>query len=133
MKIGDIYLNTKEELCEILAVAEHRDTHQNLVIYKMVETDRIYAIEESVFAKEFEETSDRAMRNQKRLVEFLDIDGAEGKIIFLQRHKAELNEEFLEIAAQCLDFVDKEGDFEEHYQGLIKFLQTQAKFEFRRR
>ncbi len=72
------------------------------------------------------------MKNQKQLEEFLDIDSAEEKIIFLQKHKLELNDEFLEIAAQCLDFVDKEGDFEEHYQGLMKFLQTQAKFECRR-
>lgn len=73
------------------------------------------------------------MKNQEQLIEFLDIDGSEGKIIFLQKHKTELDEEFLEIAAQCLDFIDKEGDFEEHYQGLLKFLQTQAKFEVRRR
>ena len=78
------------------------------------------------FVTEMERVSDEEMR---LIEDFLDIDENEQKLYFLQKHKRDITEKFITIAAQSMDFVEKETSLEMRYQDILHFIRMKMKYE----
>ena len=65
-------------------------------------------------------------------MDFLDFATATEKIQYLEAMKDELTEEFIALAAQCLDFTENDGSLDDRVHALLKYLRTVERYEIRR-
>lgn len=146
-KPGECYRHFKGERYQVISIAKHTETGEELVIYQGLYGERpVFARPLEMFVSKVdrekfphmeqeyrfaleEDTAVTDRKEQSILMEFLDIPTAIGKIRFLQSVKEDLTEEFLDIAAQSLDFVANEGTVEQRYEELLRYLRTVDKYE----
>lgn len=86
-------------------------------------------LREQHFEPEEEKNETEMTEQQKMLMAFLDLRTTNEKIAYLQKVRAEITPEFLEVAALSMDFVENDGNVEERFSSLIHFLQTREKYE----
>lgn len=131
----------------MIAIATHTETGEEMVVYQglygekpvyvrplemfvsKVDKERFPNIEQEYRFELEEETAVADRKEQSHLVRFLDCSSAAEKMEFLQSIKEEITEEFLDIAAHSLDFVENEGTLEERYEEFLRYLKTIDRYE----
>ena len=142
-KKGEIYKHFKGNLYEILAIAKHTETMEDMVVYKEVEGESVYARPLEMFVSKVDKEKYPEVFQDYRfelqdastklsIMDFLDLTTATDKIQYLETMKDELTEEFIGLAAQCLDFTENDGSLDDRYHALLKYLKTVERYEIRR-
>ena len=140
---GEIYRHFKGNLYEILAIAMHTETQENMVVYREVDGDKTYVRPLDMFVSEVDkEKYPDAIQNYRfelqnsnnsfSITDFLDLNSTTEKIQYLETMKESMTEELVGIVAQSLDFVENDGTFEERYRAVLQYLRTLEKYEIRR-
>ncbi len=140
---GEIYKHFKGTLYEVLAIAKHTETMEEMVVYKEVEGEATYARPLEMFVSKVDKEKYPEVlqiyrfelhdeKSQLSIMDFLDLSTATEKIQYLEAMKDSLTEEFVGLAAQCLDFVENDGSIDDRYHALVKYLRTVERYEIRR-
>lgn len=147
---GECYRHFKGNRYQVLAVASHSETAQQLVVYEGLYGEHpVYARPLEQFmsrvdrekypdtAQEFRfqlegEDGDSIGEERSLIMEFLDLDTKEEKVEFLQRERMNMTGDFLSAAAMSLDYVENSEDLDLRYEGLMHYLKTLIRFENRR-
>ncbi len=69
------------------------------------------------------------MPDEKLIMGYFEQNTAEEKIDYLIEVKEKVTENFMQIVAQSLDFVENEGSLSERHDAIIRYLRTLAKYE----
>ena len=143
-KKGEIYRHFKGNLYEIIVIARDSETLEEKVVYKEVDGPNAYVRSLPMFVSLVDKNKypnvaqkyrfelveqENCVTSQNLIMSYLDIDTAGDKIEFLLSMKDEVNENFLEVVAQSLEFVENPGSVEERYDAIIKYLRTLSKYE----
>lgn len=142
-KKGEIYKHFKGNLYEVLAIAKHTETMEDMVVYMEVDGEKTYARPLEMFVSKvdkekypevlqtyrFELQDDKSKLS---IMDFLDLSTATEKIQYLETMKDSMTEEFIGIVAQSMDFVENDGTLDERYRALIQYLRTVERYEKRR-
>ena len=142
-KKGEIYKHFKGNLYEVLAIAKHTENMEEMVVYKELDGEAIYARPLEMFVSRVDKEKYPEVLQTYRfelqnhitklsIVDFLDLSTITEKIQYLETMKDELTEEFVGLVAQCHDFVENEGSLDERYYALLKYLRTVERYEIRR-
>ena len=142
-KPGELYRHFKGNLYEILAIAMHTETEETMVIYKEADGEKTYARPLDMFVSAVDKEKYPEAIQQYRfelqeeqasfsILDFLDLKTATAKIQYLETMKNFLTEDLIGMIAQCLDFAENDGNFEERYRELLQYLRTVEKYEIRR-
>lgn len=143
-KEGEIYRHFKGNRYQIIAIATHTETEEQLVIYQalygeygifarplemfMEKTDKVkYPESLQEYRFELEEREEK----KSMLMEYLDLGTNEERLQFLQRRKADVTGAFLEAVAQSLDYTEKETSVEFRLLDLMNYLRMLMKYERR--
>ena len=142
-KKGEIYKHFKGNLYEVLAIAKHTETMEDMVVYMEVDGEKTYARPLEMFVSKVDkekypevlQTYHFELQDQKSklsIMDFLDLSTATEKIQYLETMKDSMTEEFIGIVAQSMDFVENDGTLDERYRALIQYLRTVERYEKRR-
>ncbi len=142
-KKGEIYKHFKGNLYEVLAIAKHTETMEDMVVYQEAEGEAVYVRPLEMFVSKVDkekypevlQTCRFELQDAKSklsIMDFLDLPTTTEKIQYLETMKDNLTEEFIGLVAQCLDFVENEGSLEDRYHALVKYLRTVQRYEIRR-
>ena len=142
-KQGDIYKHFKGNLYEVITIAKHTETMEEMVVYKELGGNSVYArpldmflskVDRKKYPDVFQEYRFELQNSDEKpsILDFLDLKYASEKIQYLETRKESLTEDFISLASQCLDFTENEGAFEERYQELLQYLRMVEKYEVRR-
>ena len=118
-KKGEIYKHFKGNLYEILAIAKHTETIEELVVYREVDGDATYARPLEMFVSKVDKEKYPDVFQTYRfelqdtltklsIMDFLDLSTTTEKIQYLESRKEDITEEFIGLVAQCLEFVENE-------------------------
>ena len=142
-KKGEIYKHFKGNLYEIIAIAKHTETMEDMVVYREVDGEKTYARPLEMFVSKVDkekypdvlqmyrfELQDE--KSKLSIMDFLDLSTSTEKIQYLETMKDSITEEFVGIAAQSLDFVENDGSLEDRYRALLQYLRTVERYEKRR-
>ena len=142
-KKGEIYKHFKGNMYEVLAIAKHTETMEDMVVYSDVDGEKTYARPLDMFISKVDkekypdvlqvyrfELQDE--KSKLSIMDFLDLSTATEKIQYLETMKDSMTEEFVGIAAQSLDFVENDGSLDERYRVLLQYLRTVERYEKRR-
>lgn len=167
-KAEECYRHFKGKRYQVLAIAKHSETLEEMVVYRQLYGEReVYVrplemfvskvdhekypdvqqeyrfeletdldledLEESKVLEESNKSTDELEETpinvSSMIMDFLDLRTTEEKIEFLLKVKNDITENFIEIVAQSLDFVENDGSLEERYEALIRYLKTVARYE----
>ena len=142
-KKGEIYKHFKGNLYEVIAIAKHTETMEDMVVYSEVDGEKTYArpLEMFVSKVDKEKYPDvlqvyrfelQEQKSKLSIMAFLDLSTATEKIQYLEAMKDSMTEECIGIVAQSLDFVENDGTVEERYRALVQYLRTVERYEKRR-
>ena len=142
-KKGEIYKHFKGNLYEVLTIAKHTETMEDMVVYMEVDGEKTYARPLEMFVSKVDkekypevlQTYRFELQDEKSklsIMDFLDLSTAAEKIQYLETMKDSMTEEFIGIAAQSMDFVENDGTLDERYRALIQYLRTVERYEKRR-
>lgn len=142
-KKGEIYKHFKGNLYEVLAIAKHTETMEDMVVYREIDGEKTYARPLEMFVSKVDkekypevlqmyrfELQDQ--KSKLSIMDFLDLSTATDRIQYLEAMKDSMTEEFIGIVAQSLDFVENDGSLDERYRALLQYLRTVEKYEKRR-
>ena len=142
-KKGEIYKHFKGNLYEVLTIAKHTETMEDMVVYREVDGEKTYVRPLEMFVSKVDkekypdvlqiyrfELQDE--KSKLSIMDFLDLSTATEKIQYLETMKDSITEEFVGIAAQSLDFVENDGSLDERYRALLQYLRTVERYEKRR-
>ena len=149
-KTGEFYRHFKGNLYQVLGVAKHSETGEELVIYQALYDDyQLYARPLSSFMERLSSKGDPSLEGKERfqriefsekeaprsvLCEFLETESWEGKLEILQEHKDEMTEDILEACAESIDVVFSPSlSADQKFYQLISVLQAKERYERKRR
>ena len=148
-KAGECYRHFKGNRYQVLTIAKHTETGEDLVIYQgLYEGNPAYARPLPMFMSKIdhakfpdatqeyrfeleEDTAVTDVEEHSLIMKFLELESNEEKVTFLQRIKTEVTDEFLTAAAQSLDFIESRETLEMRYEDLLFYLKTLMKYEKR--
>lgn len=151
---GEVYRHFRGRKYQVLHVAVMTETRDYVVVYEELERagqEKIYvsrlenflapidkasypeATQKYRFEK-FQETqpAEKPMEEMELILAFLDLERNEDRIGFLMKHREELTDRFLIVAAESLEYTEQVESIEERFAGLIRFLRMKAQYESRR-
>ena len=142
-KKGEIYKHFKGNLYEVLAIAKHTETMEDMVVYREVNGEMTYVRSLEMFVSKvdkekypevlqvyrFELQDEKANLS---IMDFLDLSTTTEKIQYLESMRDCMTEEFVGIVAQSMEFVENDGSLDERYRALLQYLRTVEKYEKRR-
>lgn len=154
-KTHEVYRHFKGDLYQIIAIAEHSETGENLVIYQALYGEgKVYARPLDMFVEKVDKEKYPAVEQEYRfelqnddckpevkeeqteelnidpmVLEFLDADSYEDKLNVLAGVRHRVTNEMLTTMAVVCDIVLPEGDVSERYEALKYALLTKDKYE----
>lgn len=143
-KPHEIYKHFKGNLYQIIAIAEHTETGEVLVIYQaMYGEGKIYARELSMFTSPVDKEKYPDVNQEMRfelqeetvdpmVLEFLDADSYAQRLDILNGLHYRVTDEMITTMAIACDVAVEDGDTEKRYQSLKNCLITLEKFECNR-
>lgn len=135
-KKGEIYKHFKGNIYQILAIAKHSETLEELVVYQDVNSDAIYARPLEMFVELVDKDTYRFElyheKEQFSIMDFLDLSSATEKINYLERNRNDITEDMIGMIAQSLDFVENDGTLDERYYAVLQYLRIVERYEKRR-
>lgn len=142
-KKGEIYRHFKGNLYEVIAIAKHTETMEDMVVYKEAEGEAVYVRPLEMFVSKVDKEKYPEVlqtyrfelqdaKSKLSIMDFLDLSTTTEKIQYLETMKDSLTEEFIGLVAQCLDFVENEGALDDRVHALLKYLRTVERYEIRR-
>ena len=142
-KKGEIYKHFKGNLYEVLTIAKHTETMEDMVVYREVDGEKTYVRPLEMFVSKVDKVKYPDVLQMYRfelqdeksklsIMDFLDLSTVTEKIQYLETMKDSITEEFIGIAAQSLDFVENDGSLDERYRALLQYLRTVERYEKRR-
>lgn len=157
-KSGEFYRHFKNKLYQIVTVAKHSETGEQLVIYQALYGDYgVYARPLEMFVSEvdherypevtqkyrFEKVepgADAEVRAQDdfegginpKVLEFLDSDDFDERYNILVALRDEIDDQMINTLAVALDVVIPEGDLDDRYDQLKSCLRTRQRYESNR-
>ena len=135
-KKGDIYKHFKGNVYEILTIAKHSETLEEMVIYQEVDGENVYARPLEMFISKVDENTYRFELQKDSssfsIMDFLDLTSASDKIKYLELMKETITEDHLAIIAQSLDFIENDGEWYQRFYEILQYLYTIERYESRR-
>lgn len=147
-KVNEVYRHFKGNLYRIIAVAEHSETGEELVIYQaMYGEGKIYArplamftekvdrakypdaVQEYRFELQNEENTENEAQLDPAVIEFLDASTYEARLNILMSLRHRITDEMLVTMAIGADMELVEGSLEERFDSLKDCLLTRDKYE----
>ena len=117
---GFLYTDQQGTLFRFIGTSRHWQTMEELLIFQAEEENVLYAVPVSDFTKEFQKAENEAESNEE-------------KLSILQKNRPEVTEDFLEAAAQSMDYT-LSGDSEEmQFLDFENYIRTKIKYERKRR
>ncbi len=151
---GERYRHFKGGLYKIITIAKHSETEELLVIYQALYGDMVvyarplemfvgqndkgqkrFVKEEDVASGEndtSEEKTNIVSDETQILFEILDAESVKDKLSIIKENRYRLNSKTLGNLAVSMDVVLVGDDIEEHYQQIVQYLETRARFETNR-
>lgn len=150
-KPHEIYKHFKGNLYQVLAVAEHTETGEELVVYQAMYGERkVYARSlanftekldrekypsaEQTFRFELQEETkgEEELNIDPMVLAFLDADSYEDRLQILANLHNRITDDMITTMAVACDIEVPDGDLEERFQGLKSCLVTLERFECNR-
>ena len=143
-KANEVYKHFKGNLYQVMTVAEHSETGEELVIYQALYGEgKVYARPLADFcavldkgkypdaAQEhrFELQEPEEMTLNPMVLEFLDADNCEDRLNILSALKHRITDDMINTMAVACDVEVPEGRIEDRYYSLKNCLLTKKKFE----
>ena len=135
-KAGECYRHFKGNEYEVIAIAKHSETLEEMVVYQALYGEKeVYVRPLQMFVEKvngvdrFSLIESIEEEKQALIVTFLDYKLASEKINFLQAKKDVIDGNFINLAAQCLDFTETKTELDDRFYDLIKYLRTLEKYE----
>lgn len=147
-KVNEVYRHFKGNLYRVIAVAEHSETGEELVIYQaMYGKGKIYArplamftekvdrakypdaVQEYRFELQNEENTENESQLDPAVIEFLDASTYEARLNILMSLRHRITDEMLVTMAIGADMELVEGSLEERFDSLKDCLLTRDKYE----
>ena len=157
-KSGEFYRHFKNKLYQIIAVAKHSETGEQLVIYQALYGDfGVYARPLEMFMSEvdhekypdvaqkyrFDRVPVEAQKETSvqseyegginpKVLEFLDSEDFDERYNILVALRDEIDDQIINTLAVALDVVIPEGDIDDRYDQLKMCLRTRQRYESNR-
>lgn len=154
---GEFYRHFKGRLYQIVAVAEHSETGEQMVVYQALYGDyRVYVRPYDMFISETDHEKYPGVKQRYRfekvepgsscggteedqeegvnpiLLEFLDADTLEEKMHIMAFYRNRMDENLLNSIAISLDLVVEKKELQEQYDEILNCLMMMEKFECNR-
>ena len=130
-EIGFLYTDQQGTLFRFIGTSRHWQTMEELLIFQAEEENVLYAVPVPDFTKEFQKAENG--HTSVLLLRFLEAESNEEKLLILQKNRPEVTEDFLEAAAQSMDYT-LSGDSEEmQFLDFENYIRTKIKYERKRR
>ena len=146
-KPGECYRHFKGNRYQVLAIAMHTETEEQLVVYEGLYGEHpVFARPLSMFCgkvdkqkfpdscQEYrfeldEETAVASNDVQRKILHFLELDSYKEKSNYLKLQEAYVTDEFLSAVAVSLDFTESADDLKSRYYDLMKYIEVLQKYE----
>lgn len=140
-KENEIYRHFKGNLYQIVTLATHSETREQMVVYRALYGEGgVYVRPLEMFMSEVDKAkypeAPQVYRFEKvdssvdpGLMEFLDAETFEERIQILAHLHPRINDAMINTMAVSLDLDIKDGYIEDRYQELLTCLETHAKYE----
>lgn len=145
-KAGDIYKHFKNRLYEIITIAIHSETEEEMVVYKQLYGEfKTYVRPLDMFLSEvdhekypevlqkyrfeFVPNAKKEEEPDEILIKFLDAKGATEKYKLLDEYEGSLDNRIINNMAISVDVVIEDGSIEQRLAELKDCLRTKARFE----
>lgn len=155
-KKGELYRHFKGNLYEVIVIARDSETLEEMVVYKEMDGEAVYVRPLRMFVskvdhekypdvlqeyrfehiqrietEEIIESEEEEVSNNSMILDFLELTTASEKIQYLQSVREYINEEFLTVVAQSLEYVERDKSLIGRYEALIHYLKILARYEYR--
>ncbi len=156
-KKGELYRHFKGNLYEVIVIARDSETLEEMVVYKEADGEAVYVRPLRMFVSkvdrekypdvlqeyrfewiermEMDETiasdAEEEVSSNSMILDFLELSTASEKMEYLQSVREYINEEFITVAAQSLEYVERDESLMERYESLIHYLKILARYEYR--
>lgn len=144
-RTGDIYRHFKNRNYEIITIAIHSETEEEMVVYKQLYGEfKTYVRPLSMFLSEVDHekypdvaqtyrfewvSEEKEEEPEEILMKFLDAKGSTEKYKILEEYEGVLTHRIINNMAISVDVVIEDGTIEERLSELIDCLHTKARFE----
>ncbi len=155
---GEFYRHFKDKLCQIITVAEHRETGEKMVVYQELYGDyKIYTSPLKQFADEADQErrfelvtiqaeaevceAGKACEAKEQeaptvfhplLMPFVESETYEQKLELLMAMWGKIGQAELEVLYEALDLPMRDGSVEEQFRSIENYLVMQQKFDGKR-
>ena len=155
-KKGELYRHFKGNLYEVIVIARDSETLEEMVVYKEMDGEAVYVRPLRMFVskvdrekypdvlqeyrfehiqrietEEIIESEEEEVSNNSMILDFLELTTASEKMQYLQSVREYINEEFLTVVAQSLEYVERDESLIGRYESLIHYLKILARYEYR--
>lgn len=141
-KAGECYRHFKGNRYQIIAIAKHTETEEDCVVYQALYGENgifvrpldmfMEKVDKEKYPDAIQEYRFELEEEENLLIKFLDLETYGEKLCFLQKHRGEINGDFLEAVAACMDFTESAPTIELRLDQIMHYLEMLIKYERRK-